>query len=128
MNKPVILCIDDDPTFTDLYTAIFSQHGYVVHTASNAATGQELAQKEKPALILLDVMMPESGGFRDGFDLLERIRKEGTCQKTPIIMISAIGGSDDEKHGLELGANAYIPKQELSPDRLIAAAEGLLKA
>lgn len=127
MIKRTILCIDDDPTFTDLYQAIFSQSGYAVHVANNAKIGQALAVKEHPSLILLDVMMPESGGFRDGFDLLERLRKEGgPCQKTPIIMISAIGGGDDEKHGLALGANAYIPKQELSPDRLIATAEKFL--
>jgi len=126
MHNPIILCIDDDPAFTDLYKAILQKHSYDVRIASDAKTGKELAEKEHPALILLDVMMPESDGIRDGFDLLERLRKGAATAKTPIIMISGIGGSDDEKHGKELGASAYIPKQELSPDTLITTVASLL--
>jgi len=122
-----ILCIDDDPTYTSLYQAILEQRGYTVVVADNAAKGLALAESEAPSLILLDVMMPESGGFRDGFDLLERFRKSDFSKTTPVVMISSIGGPDDERHGLELGANAYIGKNDLTPGGLAQRIEDLLK-
>lgn len=117
-NMKKILCIDDDPVFTELYREILGPKGYDVVTASGPEEGYTQAKESSPSAILLDVMMPESGTFRDGFDLLERLRAEDGTKETPIIMISAIGGRHDEEHGMELGANDYIPKQEMTPDLL----------
>src|SRR5688572_15625218 len=113
-----ILCIDDDPFFGELYRAAFETRGYRVLLAQDPGEGYTRCTKEKPDLILLDVMMPEKDGFRDGFDLLERLRRDGPCQKTPIVMISGIGSADDVRHGMELGANDYIGKQDITPDAL----------
>lgn len=120
MEMKTILCVDDDPFFGDLYRTALEPKGYAVEWAQNAAEGYSMCRRKKPDLIILDVMMPEADGFRDGFDLLERLRKEGPCMKTPVIMISAIGGHDDVRHGIELGANAYLAKQDMVPDTLIA--------
>ncbi|HTK04872.1 MAG TPA: response regulator [Candidatus Eisenbacteria bacterium] len=128
-TKKIILAVDDDPFFGDLYKTALEPKGYDVRWARDAAEGYEACEHVKPALIILDVMMPEKGGFRDGFDLLERLRREGgNCAKTPVIMISSIGGPDDIRHGLALGANAYLPKQDMVPDMLTAKIRELLGA
>ena len=126
--KKLILAVDDDPFFGDLYKAALEPRGYAVLWAADAAEGYDACLRREPNLIILDVMMPEKGGFRDGFDLLERLRKDGgKCAKTPVIMISAIGGPEDVRHGLELGANAYIAKQDMVPESLAARIAELLK-
>lgn len=127
-GKYVILCVDDDPSFGDLYRAMLEPRGYEVHWAKNPGEGFDGCMALRPDLVLLDVMMPEKDGFFDGYDLLKRLRGEGPCMATPIIMISAIGGDDDVQHGLDLGATAYIPKQELVPSRLLKEITKLLPA
>jgi len=126
-SKKIILTVDDDPAFGDLYKAALEPKGYEVHWAKDAAEGYDACLRIKPALIILDVMMPERGGFRDGFDMLERLRREGgKCAKTPVIMISAIGGPEDVRHGMMLGANAYLSKQDMVPDTLLGKIRELL--
>ena len=123
MENKTILCVDDDPFFGELYRAVLEPKGYAVEWAQNAGEGYEAWKRVKPDLVLLDVMMPEMAGFRDGFDLLEKIRREGDGTQTPIIMISAIGGSDDIRHGLDLGATAYLAKQDMVPETLLQEIE-----
>ncbi len=125
-RKPLILCVDDDPFFGDLYRQSFEPKGYDVALARDAAEGLEKAVALLPDLILLDVMMPEKKGFKDGFDLLERLRREGPCIATPIVMISAIGGLDDVDHGKSLGATDYFAKQAMVPEKLVAMARHII--
>lgn len=126
--NPRILCIDDDPFFGDLYRQALGSKGYDVDVASDAEEGLAMAERLKPDLILLDVMMPEKGGFKDGFDLLERLRREGPCTQTPIVMISGIGGIDDMNHGKALGATDYLGKQDMVPEKLVALVKKLVSA
>lgn len=126
-KKKLIIAVDDDPFFGDLYKTALEPKGFEVLWAKDALEGFEACEKKKPALIILDVMMPEKGGFRDGFDLLEKLRRGGNCAKTPVIMISAIGGPEDVRHGLELGANAYLAKQDMVPDTLLERITELTK-
>jgi two-component system chemotaxis sensor kinase CheA len=119
MAGKTILCVDDDPFFGDLYHSVLETKGYNVEWAKDAAEGYEACHRLNPALVILDVMMPETGGFRDGFDLLKRLRQEeGHCKTVPIIMISAIGGPEDIRYGMDLGATAYLPKQDMVPETL----------
>jgi DNA-binding response OmpR family regulator len=102
--------------------------GFHAVTANDPAAGYAAAKEHHPSLITLDVMMPEGGGFRDGFDLLEKLRNDPEFSATPIIMISALGSDDDIKHGMDLGATRYMAKHETVPDMLIAAINELLGA
>jgi len=125
MEKKTILCIDDDPFYGDLYKQILESKGYDVVIAQNPQEGFEAAMREKPSLIILDVMMPERGEFRDGFDLLERLRAEADTKRLPVIMISALGSQDDVQHGMDLGASIYMAKHETVPEKLLAEIERL---
>jgi DNA-binding response OmpR family regulator len=115
-----ILCIDDDPFYKDLYTAILEPKGFKVVTAMNPADGWKAIKESKPDLVTLDIMMPEAEGFFDGYGLLKKIRSDDEAKNTPVIMISALGDPEDVSHGLSAGATSYIPKQEMAPDMLLA--------
>lgn len=126
-RKLTILCIDDDPFYAELYRQILTAKGYAVFVAVNPDEGYAEVKKRRPDLVILDVMMPEKGPFRDGFGLLERLRDEPATMPLPIIMISGLGNPEDIKHGMELGATAFLPKQEMMPERLIREVEKALK-
>jgi len=122
-----ILGIDDDPAYHALNKSILEPKGYRFLSATELAAGWKMALKEKPDLLLLDIMMPEEKGFRDGFGLLEEFRRNESIQKTPIMMLSALSDETDIKHGLELGADDYLPKQLMTPDSLLKKVAKLLE-
>jgi len=132
MGKAKILVIDDDPDFVDAITPILESALYDVVTASNPKEGKEKLLKEKPDLILLDIMMDS---LFDGFSLCNDIKtsKEFEDMKnTPIIFVSAVKemtGSrfqfKGEEQGL-VGPDDYIDKP-VKPDDLIARIERLLE-
>lgn len=121
-----ILCVDDDPIYRDLYRAILEPKGFTVEIAANSAEGFSAVKKIKPDVMLLDVMMPESKGMFDGYGLLKKIRDTVGIKDTPIIMITGFDDAADQKHGLEEGASAYLPKQDLTPERLVKEIEKFL--
>lgn len=118
MAKQKIVCIDDDPFYRDLYKAILEKKGYEVSCSKNPLEGYEEAKRVKPDLVILDVMMPEKGGFRDGFELLKQLKSEEGMGSLPCIMISGLSSPADMDHGGELGAAKYVGKQDLRPDSL----------
>lgn len=126
MSEHKILCIDDDPFYRDFYKTVFLTKGMEVETAENLSKGLKKALKLKPDLMLLDIMLPESEGIFDGYGLLQELRKHDETKDTPVIMISALDQTGDQQRGLDKGANTYIPKQELTPDRLLETAEKMM--
>lgn len=81
-----ILVVDDDPDFCEATETLLSAKGYDVVCAGDGKEAFELAKKEKPDLILLDVMMPQS----DGFDIARQLKQEATTAKIPVIIITGI--------------------------------------
>jgi DNA-binding response OmpR family regulator len=132
MGKAKILVIDDDPDFVDAVTPILQSALYDVISAANPTEGKEKILKEKPDLILLDIMMDS---LFDGFSLCHSIKtgKEFKDVKdTPIIFVSAVKemtGSrfqfKAEEQGL-VGPDDYIDKP-VKPDDLIARIERLMQ-
>jgi DNA-binding response OmpR family regulator len=102
-QKPLILVVDDDPALVRLVSLNLNLDGYQVVTAPDGKTAIELIQSEKPALVLLDIMMPGM----DGFQTCGRIRD---FSEIPIIMLTAKGGVEDVVHGLDIGADDYVTK------------------
>lgn len=126
MAKKLILCIDDDPFYCDFYKTIFSSKGYKVETTQDLGIAIKKVKKMKPALITLDVMMPESGGYFDGYGLLRDLRSDEETSSIPIIMISALDQGGDTQRAKDVGADMYIPKQDLTPDGLVESVEKLI--
>ena len=121
-----ILCVDDDPFYKDLFSAILEPKGYKVVCMMNPADGWDAVQKYSPDLVTLDVMMPEKKGMFDGYGMLKRMRDDARFKNVPVIMISALGDPEDIQQGLKAGATAYLPKQEMTPERLQAEIKKLV--
>lgn len=101
-----ILIIDDDPTLLKLIQAVLNSNGYEVLSASEAPNGLELAMKQKPDLIILDVMMP----VINGFNICRLLKAEQKHKHIPIILLTSRSTENDQKIGNEVGADAYFPK------------------
>lgn len=98
-----IAIIEDEKAISDIIKYNLEKEGYAVCTAYDGQEGIELIAREKPDLIMLDIMMPKL----DGFEVCKKVRQ---TQNTPIIMLTARAEEIDKVLGLELGADDYITK------------------
>lgn len=103
MNKTKILVVDDDSIVLTMIQANLEARGYEVVIANNGAESVSVAQKEKPDLIILDIMMPEM----DGFETCRIIRE---FSRVPVVMLSARVGENDEEKCAGCGASDYLTK------------------
>ena len=103
MANEKILVVDDDRNICELLRLYLMKEGYAVTIANDGEAALAAYQAEKPAMVLLDVMMPRM----DGWETCRRIRKLGD---TPVIMLTAKGETFDKVLGLELGADDYVVK------------------
>ncbi|MHC6179538.1 response regulator transcription factor [Clostridium sp. JNZ X4-2] len=123
MSQKKILIVDDEEHICELIGFNLKKNGYKVVVAGDGLNGLKIAKKEKPDLILLDVMLPEL----DGYEVCKEIRKDSAViSSTPIIMITARGEEFDRVLGLELGADDYITKP-FSIRELIARVKAVLR-
>ncbi len=107
-----ILLVDDEPQILEICRDYLKKSGYDVVTASDGVQGLSIARREKPDLIVLDLMLPEM----DGLDVCRAIRRESDV---PIIMLTARVEEIDKLIGLEIGADDYMTKP-FSPKELVA--------
>ena len=98
-----VLNVEDDRNIAELLQMYLEKEGYAVTTAGDGGQGLQKFRSIKPALVLLDVMMP----VMDGWAVCKAIRAES---QTPIIMLTAKGETDDKVTGLKSGADDYITK------------------
>jgi DNA-binding response OmpR family regulator len=114
-----ILVVDDDPKIVRLLRTYLERDGLPVIEASDGQAALAAVALERPALVVLDVMLP----LVDGLSVLEALRR---TSRTPVIMLSARGGVDDRIEGLELGADDYLAKP-FSPAELVVRVHRLLE-
>jgi DNA-binding response OmpR family regulator len=114
-----VLVVDDDAPSVKMIAFLLREEGYTVSTADNGVTALELVEKQKPDLVILDVMMPHM----DGHEVCRRIRAK---MKVPIIFLSARGETSDRVRGLELGADDYLAKP-FEPAELLARVRAVLR-
>lgn len=117
-----ILVVDDEPDALELIEFNLTNAGFRVITAANGAEALQRARFHLPALILLDVMLPEV----DGLEVCKILRRDPTTASIPIIMLTAKAGEIDRVLGLELGADDYVTKP-FSPRELLLRVKNLLK-
>lgn len=116
-----ILIIEDDVVLRENTAELLELANYKVIKASNGKTGVTLAKKEKPDLIICDIMMPEL----DGYAALEMLLKNKSTKHIPFIFLSAKAEREDVRKGMNLGADDYITKP-FTEDDLISAIESRL--
>lgn len=105
-EKTSILVADDEENILISLEFLFKRAGFTVHVAQNGKEALSLAREHQPALIMLDVMMPEL----DGFSVCQALRGEERFANTPIIMLTAKGRDADKVKGKALGATDYVVK------------------
>ncbi len=101
-----ILIVEDDRTTIKIISYLLEQHHYKVLSAMDVEEGLKLVFKEKPDLVLLDIMLPGM----DGFQLLTKLRANQQTSRIPVIILSSLSGERDVLKGLERGATDYILK------------------
>jgi len=100
-----ILVVEDEPTIATALRRYLSDEGYLVEVAFDGETGMDLIQQSDPDLIILDVILPKINGL----DICRHIRANGQPD-VPILMITALGTSDNVIKGLDAGADDYVTK------------------
>ena len=106
-----IAIIEDDPAISQMYRMKFETDGYEVETAENGKIGLELAEKMKPDIILLDLMMPEMNGD----EMLDKMRKTPWGKDTKVIILTNIGEQEIPDHVKTLGVRAIVLKADMTP-------------
>ncbi|MCB0100464.1 MAG: response regulator transcription factor [Anaerolineales bacterium] len=114
-----VLIVDDEKRMVSLLKSYLEQEGYRVAAAHNGQEALEAARREKPDLVVLDIMMPEMNGY----EFMRAHRKESD---TPIIMLTAKVEDEDKIIGLELGADDYVTKP-FKPRELMARIRNVLR-
>lgn len=117
-----ILVIEDEPEMRRNITTLLRYHDYTLVAAANGREGVETARREKPDLILCDVMMPEL----DGHGVLQALQMDAALARIPFIFLTAKGEKDDLRSGMNLGADDYLTKPVANAE-LIRAIETRLR-
>ena len=120
--KPLIYVVEDEADIARLVKHHLEAAGFQARLFASGDTVLAEAQRDKPVLFLLDIMIP--GG--DGFDLCRRIRETQAMAMTPVIFLTAKSSEGDRVLGLELGADDYVTKP-FSPRELIARVKAVLR-
>ena len=120
--KPLIYVVEDEADIARLVKHHIEAAGFNVRIFAASTTVISEAEREKPALFMLDIMIP--GG--DGFELCRRIRQNQLIAMTPVIFLTAKTSESDRVLGLELGADDYIGKP-FSPRELVARIKAVLR-
>jgi len=119
MTVQRILVVDDEPSILGVVDYALTQEGYEVHTAGDAATAESAFARVSPALVILDIMLPDRSG-------LEVARGLRTHSSVPIIILSARADEVDRILGLEFGADDYVTKP-FSPRELVTRVKTILR-
>ena len=122
MAQLKILVVDDEKNIVEAITYNLEKAGFRTLTAGDGTRALELAQREVPDLITLDVMLP---GI-DGWEVCRRLRQDARTKRIPVIMLTVKGEETDTIVGLELGADDYLTKP-FSPKELVARVKAILR-
>jgi two-component system, OmpR family, response regulator len=117
---PRILVVDDEPNITELVAMALRYEGFTVKTAATGRSAITSVSQFAPALVILDVMLPDI----DGMEVLRRLNSSGT--KVPIIFLTARDATEDKVHGLTIGGDDYVTKP-FSVEELVARVRVVLR-
>jgi len=114
-----VLIVDDEPSVHEVVRAYLEREGFIVLSATNGRDGLRLAEDRRPALIVLDLMLPDLPGE----EIAREVRRRSDV---PILMLTARSAEEDRVAGLELGADDYLTKP-FSPRELVARIKAVLR-
>lgn len=118
MSSKKVLVVDDEPNIVISLEFLMKRAGYQVAVARDGLEALEAIARERPDLVLLDVMMPH----KSGFEVLQAVRADDALAATRIVMLTAKGRDTDVAKGTALGADAYLTKPFSTRDLVQAVA------
>jgi DNA-binding response OmpR family regulator len=123
-KKIKIVLAEDDKFISLAYKDGLTRAGFDVVNATDGAEAIKKIKAEKPDIILLDIIMPE----KNGFEVLEEIKKDPATKGIPAIILSNLGQDSDIKRGKDLGADDYFVKANLSMAEVVEKVSGYFKS
>ena len=117
-----ILVVDDEPTIAEVVCRYLQRAGYETRSAADGQRALQLAEEERPDLVVLDLMLP---GI-DGLEVMRRLRRLYERERSSVILLTAKGEPTDRVIGLRLGADDYVAKP-FSPAELVARVDAVLR-
>ena len=124
MSAVKVAIIEDDIAISQMYRLKFETEGYEVQTAENGKLGLELVEQFQPAIILLDLMMPEMTGDQ----MLTELRKKPWGKDITVIILTNMGEEEAPKTLRELGVHSFIVKAEMTPRQVAERVKEALSA
>lgn len=123
MAKAKLLLVEDDVTLSKMYQKKFETEGYEVLAAYDGLEGLEKATKEKPDLVVLDIMLPKM----DGLSVFKKMRGNPETFKTPVLLLTNFDQEDTVFECFKLGAVDYLLKASVTPKEVVEKVGNLLK-
>ncbi len=120
MNK--VMIAEDDDSLREIYSIRLTAEGYMVVSARDGEEALAVAVRERPDLIVSDVMMPKISGF----DMLDILRSTPGMDNTKVIMMTALSSDDERQRGEALGANRYLVKSQVGIEDVVNAVHEVL--
>lgn len=117
-----ILIVEDDPLISRMYQTVFKFEGFDVDMARNGEEGIERLKKDKPSLVLLDIMMPKMSGI----DVLREVKDDPMTKNIPVVVLTNLSGMKDAETALSMGAVKFIVKSKNKPKQIVAQIKEVL--
>ena len=114
-NRKIILVVEDEEPLQLVLKDVLEVEGYTVLTAKNGLEGLEIALKEHPALILLDILMPKMGGL----EMLKNLREDAWGKQVPVIVLTNLSDNEDVAKAMEGDVFEYFVKTDIKIDEVI---------
>lgn len=111
-----VLIVEDEPTLSNAMKAKLEKEGYEVVIAKNGLEGLQMVSKEKPDIVLLDIVMP----VMDGISLLRNLRRDPQVGSVPVIVLSNLSDSEDILKAMEDEAYDYLIKSDVTLETIVA--------
>lgn len=118
-----ILVIEDEDTLQRALLEFLESEGFKAVSATDGEMGVEMVKKEKPDLVLLDIILPK----KDGYKVLAEIKKDPETKKIPVILLTNLESPEDVQRAFELGATTYLVKSNYKLEDVVNRIKEMLK-
>jgi len=123
MNKKKILIIEDEATLQKSLTEFLIAENFVVISALDGEKGVELARRELPDLVLLDIVLPK----KDGYEVLTDLKQDEKTKYIPVILLTNLESAEDVDKAFEKGASTYLVKSNYKLEEIVGKIKETLK-
>jgi CheY-like chemotaxis protein len=121
-KSKIVAIVEDDPPIAQMYRIKLELAGYSVEIAADGESGLAMVKKDKPDLILLDIMMPHMNGD----EVLKKLRSDPELSDIPVVILTNIANEELQKKIERLGVAGYIQKSDYTPREVLAVVDELM--